>query len=120
MPGTFGTSFADQMTLARYRDGGWSGAELKPVEPLGLHPASHVLHYASECFEGLKAYRWADGSVKIFRLDRHIERMRNSATRLCLPVPDVALLETVIVKAVDAAREVIPPFPSAVYWSTDS
>lgn len=115
MAGTFGTSFADLMTLACYRDGSWSEVEVRPVEPLGLHPAAHVLHYASECFEGLKAYRWADGSIKIFRLDQHIDRMRNSAIQLCLPAPETELLEAAIHQAVDAARDVIPPFPSALY-----
>ena len=39
-----------------------------------MHPAAHVLHYASTCFEGFKAYRWADGSINVFRMDKHIER----------------------------------------------
>ncbi len=115
MAGTFGTEFAPQMTVARFADGQWSSTQLTDVGPLDLHPASHVLHYASECFEGLKAYRWADGSVHIFRLDRHIERLRDSAASLCLPVPSPGLIENMIWTAVDAARELIPPFPSALY-----
>ena len=55
-----------------------------------MHPAAHVLHYASTCFEGFKAYRWADGSVRVFRMDKHIERLRQSARLLALPVPDAA------------------------------
>ena len=73
------------MVVARFRDGKWGSAEVRPVGPLELHPAAHVLHYASSCFEGFKAYRWADGSIKIFRMDRHIERMRQSARALVLP-----------------------------------
>ena len=63
----FGTLFGDQMTVATYLDGvyDYPGAA-QPLENLSLHPASHVLHYASECFEGLKAHRQADGSLAIF------------------------------------------------------
>jgi len=115
MAGEFGTQFAEQMSVARFVDGQWAHHDLQPVESVALHPAAHALHYASECFEGLKAYRWADGSVHIFRLDKHIERFRNSATQLCLPVPSPGLVENMIWTAVDAAREQIPPFPSALY-----
>ncbi len=115
MPGAFGTQFADQMTVANFADGEWTHHDLQPVESMPMHPAAHVLHYASECFEGLKAYRWADDSVHIFRLDKHIERFRNSAAQLCLPVPSPGLIENMIWTAVDAARDVIPPLPSALY-----
>ena len=54
--------------------------EIRPTGPIEIHPAAHVLHYASTCFEGFKAYRWADGSVRVFRMDKHIERLRQSAT----------------------------------------
>ena len=78
----FGTVLADQMSVANFRDGRWSNAGIKPTGPFEIHPAAHVLHYASTCFEGFKAYRRADGGVHVFRMDKHIERMRQSA-RLC-------------------------------------
>ena len=53
----FGTVLADQMTIATFRDGRWSDYEVRPTGPVEIHPAAHVLHYASECFEGFKAYR---------------------------------------------------------------
>ena len=80
------------MAVAAYRDGRWGEAEIKPVAPIELSPAAHVLHYASTCFEGFKAFRHADGSVHVFRMDRHIERMRQSARQLVLPEPDAAQL----------------------------
>ena len=55
--------------------------EIVPTGPIEIHPAAHVLHYASTCFEGFKAYRCADGGVHVFRMDEHIERMRQSARR---------------------------------------
>ena len=88
----FGTILAPTMVVARFRDGRWSSHETRPVGPIELHPAAHVLHYASSCFEGFKAYRWADGSINVFRMDRHIERMRQSARALVLPEPDAAQL----------------------------
>jgi branched-chain amino acid aminotransferase len=111
----FGTSFADTMAVATYGDDGWSPLAFQAVEPLPLHPAAHVLHYASSCFEGLKAYRHGDGSVHVFRLDRHIARMRESARLLCLPIPDESLLEAAIRGTVDAARDQIPVAPGALY-----
>lgn len=115
MATSFGSEFAPRMGVCHYRDGTWTAHELAPLEPLALHPAAHALHYGSVCFEGLKAYRWDDGSVHIFRLDRHVARMRASAGYLCLPVPDVALLANLIRDVVDAARDVIPAYPGALY-----
>lgn len=111
----FGTRFAETMALATFGEEGWSALSFEPVAPLSLHPGAHVLHYASSVFEGLKAYRHDDGSVHLFRLDRHVARMRESARLLCLPVPDEALLEAAIRGTVDAARETIPAAPGALY-----
>src|SRR3979490_63563 len=92
----FGTVLAPTMVVARFRDGKWSSQEARPVGTIELHPAAHVLHYASSCFEGFKAYRWADGSINVFRMDRHIERMRQSARSLVLPEPEKAQLAQTI------------------------
>ena len=62
---TFGTQFTSHFAIARYEDGTWQTPGIEPVAPLSLHPAAHVLHYASTCFEGFKAYRWPDGSVRV-------------------------------------------------------
>ena len=61
----FGTVLADQMAIATFRNGRWSSHEVRPTGSIEIHPAAHVLHYASECFEGFKAYRWADGSIRV-------------------------------------------------------
>jgi hypothetical protein len=100
----FGTVLADQMAIATYRNGQWGPHEIRPTGPIEIHPAAHVLHYASECFEGFKAYRWADGSIHVFRMDKHIERMRQSARLLALPVPDAAQLATMILTVIDRVR----------------
>src|ERR1700761_7962741 len=56
----FGTVLGPWMIVAQYADGKWGTTDVRPVAPLHLHPAAHVLHYASTCFEGLKAYQWAN------------------------------------------------------------
>jgi branched-chain amino acid aminotransferase len=111
----FGTVLAPVMTVATFRDGHWNAFEERPTGPLPLSPAAHVLHYASTCFEGFKAYRWADGSLNVFRMDRHIERMRQSARALVLPEPDVALLSQMIRATVQRNRDVVPDAPGALY-----
>jgi branched-chain amino acid aminotransferase len=73
---------------------GWYNARIIPFAPISLHPASTVLHYGSEIFEGLKAYRRADGKVQLFRPMENIRRLNNSAERLCLPqIPEEDALE---------------------------
>src|SRR4051794_36774912 len=111
----FGTVLAPTMVVSKYRDGKWTPMEARPVGTLDIHPAAHVLHYASTCFEGFKAYRWADGSINVFRMDRHIERMRQSARALVLPEPDPGQLAQMIRAAVDQNRKDVPEAPGALY-----
>jgi branched-chain amino acid aminotransferase len=80
-----------------------------------MHPGAHVLHYSSTCFEGFKAYRWSDGSVNVFRMERHIERMRQSARALVLPEPDPRQLAEMIRVAIDKNRDAVPEAPGALY-----
>jgi branched-chain amino acid aminotransferase len=103
------------MAVARYEAGRWNPSEIKPVAPIELSPAAHVLHYASTCFEGFKAFRRADGSVHIFRMDRHIQRMRQSARQLVLPEPDAAQLADMVRAVVDRCRDAVPEAPGALY-----
>ncbi|KAJ0380280.1 hypothetical protein COL26b_001394 [Colletotrichum chrysophilum] len=64
---------------------GWDTPELKPFGPLSLLPTASVLHYSTECFEGLKVYRGFDGKLRVFRLERNAARFRVSAQRMALP-----------------------------------
>jgi len=111
----FGSILAPVMAMAHYRHGKWEAHEFMPVAPIPLHPAAHVLHYASECFEGFKAYKWADGSVHVFRMNRHIARMQQSAHGLVLPVPDAAQLEAMVRGVIDQNRASVPDAPGALY-----
>ena len=111
----FGTLLTSHMAVATYQAGRWSPSEIKPVAPIEVSPAAHVLHYASTCFEGFKAFRRADGSVHVFRMDRHIQRMRQSARQLVLPEPDAAQLAGMVRAVIDRCRDAVPEAPGALY-----
>src|SRR3954449_5350192 len=99
----FGTHFSDHMLTAEWTpDDGWHDARITPYGPLTLDPATAVLHYAQEIFEGMKAYRHDEGSIWAFRPEANAERMVRSSHRLALPVlePDD------FVRAVEALVEV--------------
>ena len=82
----FGKSFTDHMARVTWRHGeGWDDRRVEAYAPLTLDPAAAVLHYAQEIFEGLKAYRWEDGSLWLFRPQANAERFQRSARRLALP-----------------------------------
>ena len=83
----FGSVLAGQMALSWYREERWSPTEIRPLGPLEIHPAAPVLHYGIECFEGFKAYRHADDSVHVFRMDSHIHRLPQNARALISPEP---------------------------------
>jgi branched-chain amino acid aminotransferase len=106
----FGQHRTDHMVSITYTDGeGWHDARVLPYGPIELDPSALVLHYGQEIFEGLKAYRWADGSVVSFRPEANARRLRSSARRLAIPeLPEVAFIESLRqLIAVDAAW--VPP-----------
>ncbi len=111
----FGTEFGGHIAIAQYADGAWTAPSIEPLAPLPMHPAAHVFHYASTCFEGFKAYRWKDGKGRIFRLHDHVARMRKSAASLCLPVPGADMLADMVIGAVHANLDAIPEPPASLY-----
>ena len=97
----FGRIFTDHMFLMDWtKQDGWKNGRIVPFGPLPIHPASTVFHYGAEIFEGMKAYRLADGSIQLFRPMENIRRMNNSARRMCLPVLDeegaLDILKTIV------------------------
>jgi branched-chain amino acid aminotransferase len=111
----FGTEFAPLMASCTWDASGFGPFEVHPVRDLSLHPGAHVLHYASFCFEGLKAHRGAGGSARIFRADAHTARLRQSAELMCLPIPDEHLVLGAIEAVVVANRDHIPEPPGSLY-----
>jgi len=102
----FGKHFTDHMVQIIWTiEDGWHDAEVVPYGPITLDPAASVLHYAQEIFEGLKAYRHADGSIWTFRPEMNALRLQRSAVRLALPqLPEEYFLESLRqLLAVDAS-----------------
>ena len=93
----FGKYFTDHMFLLNYETGkGWFNPRVVPYAPLTLAPSAMVFHYAQEVFEGMKAYRTAQGSVQLFRPYDNARRMNDSCERLCIPkIPEELFVEGV-------------------------
>ena len=105
----FGRYFTDHMARARWTAGqGWQDARVEAYGPLTLDPATAVLHYAQEIFEGLKAYRHADGGIWAFRPEANAARFARSARRLALPVLPEADFVASIEALVTADRAWVP------------
>lgn len=80
----FGKVFSDHMFVADYEDGEWKNFEILPYGPILMSPAISALHYGQTIFEGLKAYKQADGTVSVFRADKNFARFNKSATRMSM------------------------------------
>jgi len=101
---TFGTVFTDYMFVADFQEEkGWYDPRIEPYGPLALDPAAAVLHYAQAVFDGLKAFRGRDGTVRLFRPQKHVERLIQSSQRLCIPPldPDLALKSLVTLVGIE-------------------
>ena len=112
----FGRVFTDHMVTLRWTTAaGWHDAQITARAPFSMDPASAVLHYAQEVFEGMKAYRHENGTVALFRPELNAARFAQSAERLAMP----ALPEAVFIEAVEALvsldRDWIPAQPGALY-----
>lgn len=93
----FGKFFSDHMAVATWSaQAGWHDRSIRALEPFSLHPSAAVLHYAQEIFEGLKAYRHADGSIWLFRPERNAARFGRSAQRLAMPqLPELDFIRSI-------------------------
>ena len=105
----FGKIFTDHMFLMDYTAGeGWHDARIVPYAPLPLDPATVVFHYAQEIFEGMKAYRTADGTIQLFRPDCNATRFQDSADRLCIPKIPADDFVQAVEALVDVDRDWVP------------
>ena len=93
----FGKIFTDHMFMMNYTEGkGWHDARIVPYGALSLEPAAMVFHYGQEMFEGLKAYKGADGKTRLFRPDMNAKRANASNERLCIPeIPEEMFVEAI-------------------------
>ena len=105
----FGHIFTDHMFIMNYDEGqGWHDARVVPYQNLSLDPSAMVFHYGQTMFEGLKAYKGADGEVYLFRPDMNAKRANTSNDRLCIPeIPEEDFVQA-IKAVVDIDRAWIP------------
>ena len=108
----FGKYFTDRMLLVEWKAGKeWCDARIEPYAPFLLDPACLVFHYAQEIFEGLKAYKWSDGRVALFRPEMNARRFNQSGDRMCMPAVPEELFLKGIEQLVSLEREWIPTAP---------
>lgn len=111
----FGTVFTPEMIISRFSNDSWTEPQFVATDSISLHPGAHVLHYSSTCFEGLKAFKHADGSVHIFRMDKNVARLAQSSALLALPKFDPAMLSRMIVDIVGRYASEVPTPPGSMY-----
>lgn len=108
----FGRVFTDHMVTIRYSEGkGWFDARVEARGPISMDPASAVLHYAQEIFEGLKAYQRADGKLGLFRIDANADRFARSAQRMAMPPVPKDMFVSAVRQLVDIDRAWLPSVP---------
>src|SRR6266571_2159411 len=105
----FGTVFTDHMFVVDFQEEkGWYDPRVEPYAPLSLDPATAVLHYGQSLFEGLKAFRGTDGTIRLFRPQKHVERLNRTATRMTIPQLDPDLILRSWTTLVDVDRDWVP------------
>ncbi|QEY26439.1 branched-chain-amino-acid transaminase [Neisseria zalophi] len=115
VPTVFGSVFHKDMPVLAFENGAWQDIRWQSSEAFQLSPGAHSLHYGSECFEGLKAFRQNDDSIVLFRPDANITRMQQSARLLSLPVPDTDAFHRALFELVARAADEIPEAPASLY-----
>ena len=105
----FGTVFTDHMFVMDFQEEkGWYDPRVEPYGPLSMDPAAAVLHYAQAVFDGLKAFRGRDGRVRLFRPQKHVDRLIQSSQRLCIPPLDPEMALRSLVTLVGIEKEWVP------------
>ena len=109
----FGQYYTDHMFIMNYDEGeGWHNPRIVPYGPFELDPAAMVLHYAQETFEGMKAYRTAEGKIQLFRPEMNAKRMINSNARLCMPEFPVDMFVEAVEALVKVEADWVPSEPN--------
>jgi branched-chain amino acid aminotransferase len=97
---------------------GWLAPRITPYQNLSLDPASCVFHYAFECFEGMKAYKDKNGTTRLFRPEKNMERLNKSSSRIALPPVDEKALVKLIGEFVKLDSRFIPKYAQDVHLFT--
>ena len=111
----FGKTFAPDWFVSEYRNGSWQNARVEPSHNISLNPAAIVLHYGQSIFEGMKAYRWANGKVALFRPKDNARRFARSAERMAMPPVDPEFFVEAVKALVRTDADWTPREPGSLY-----
>ncbi|MHA1201229.1 MAG: branched-chain amino acid aminotransferase [Candidatus Heimdallarchaeaceae archaeon] len=112
----FGKVFTDHLFEVEYENEKWGTPKIVPYHPFTLDPATTVLHYAQEIFEGMKAFRHPDGSIHLFRPYKNAERFNKSAERMSMPIVNKDLFVKAITELVKLENEWVPNSPGMTLY----
>jgi branched-chain amino acid aminotransferase len=104
----FGKYIADHMLVCDYYAGEWQAPQIVPFANLSMSPATLALHYGQSVFEGMKAFRMQDGTINIFRIDKHYDRLVKSLERMCMQVPPKEIFEEGLIALVKLDNAWVP------------
>lgn len=104
----FGSVISDHMLMADYKNGSWGEPKVVPYGELSMTPAILALHYGQAIFEGMKAFKMKDGSISIFRVQRHHQRMLKSLERMCMPTLSEELFTSSLHAIVETDQQWVP------------
>ena len=108
----FGQTFTNHMFVMDYNEeNGWHNAQILPYGNIQLDPASMILHYGQEVFEGMKAYRSEQGNIMLFRPEKNFERLNTSNDRLCIPKLDEEFCLEALIKLLELDKDWVPHLP---------
>lgn len=107
----FGRYFTDHMFVMDYEGGAWHNARIVPYAPLQLEPSASIFHYAQAVFEGMKAFRTADGRILLFRPEQNMARLNISNERMCIPPIDEEFALRAIKKLIELDGDWVPSRP---------
>jgi branched-chain amino acid aminotransferase len=111
----FGKTFAPDWFVSEYRKGAWENARVEPLHNMSLHPAAIVFHYGQSVFEGMKAYRWANGKVALFRPMENAVRFARSAERMAMPAVEPEFFVEAVKALVRTDADWTPREPGSLY-----
>jgi branched-chain amino acid aminotransferase len=112
----FGRYISDHMFVCNYKDGDWQQPEITPFQDLRLSPSTLALHYGQSIFEGMKAFRMADGRINIFRIEKHYDRLNKSLRRMCMPPIPFDLFKQAVVQFMEVEQDWVPNDPGTAYY----
>jgi branched-chain amino acid aminotransferase len=104
----FGKYVSDHMFTCHYKNGDWEEPKIVPFQNISLSPTTLALHYGQSIFEGMKAFRMEDGSVNIFRIEKHFERINKSLERMCMPLLPFELFSMALESLVQLDQDWVP------------